>query len=91
MKGLDIKSLTVAAGMLLVAGQAATPAAVAAKATVRAPTVARDEKRRRLDGAGASAVTSAVKVRKRDGWSVAQDRRNAAKARNVRRNRAAHR
>jgi hypothetical protein len=28
---------------------------------------------------------------KRDGWSVAQDRRNARKARNVARNRAAHR
>lgn len=28
---------------------------------------------------------------KRDGWSVAQDRRNARKTRNVSRNRAAHR
>lgn len=42
---------------------------------------------RRLAGDG----TSARGYRKRDGWSVAQDRRNARKARNQARNRAAHR
>ncbi len=48
----------------------------------------------------AAAVQASVKLRgdigqgnyrKRDGWSVAQDRRNARNARNRARNRAAHR
>ena len=48
----------------------------------------------------AAAVPASVKLRgdigqgnyrKRDGWSVAQDRRNARNARNRARNRAAHR
>lgn len=88
MKAGGFRALGLAAIMLLVAGQMATPAAAAAKATVQSTAMARDEKRIRRALRGDLGQS---RYRKRDGWSVAQDRRNAAKARNVRRNRAAHR
>ncbi len=87
MKGL--RTLGLAAGLLLAAGAAAAPAVQASvKAVATRDAAQRDERRIRRLGAGEVGQGS---YRKRDGWSVAQDRRNARNARNKARNRAAHR
>ncbi|GEM_PF-6925945 len=87
MKGL--RTLGAVAGLLLAAGAAAAPAVQASvKAVATRDAAQRDERRIRRLGAGEVGQPRYIK---RNGWSVAQDRRNARHARNVRRNRAAHR
>ena len=85
MRGKSILAAAMVAAAA--AGMSVVPAGAAPKATVTAPATQRAEQRRRQ----LRAVVSAIAVRGRPGWSVKAGQRMAKKARNVQRNRKAHR